>query len=109
MKKRFIYELIVGIIGITAVFLFGNAGFAVLVLLIIHPFIGKKKMDERESQLFNKVGNATAAITLISCIVIYYSSNIEVNGFIIGKNWLILAVFSFIIAHGASGIVIFHK
>lgn len=82
---------------------------AVLVLLIIHPFIGKKKMDERESQLFNKVGNVTAALTLISCIVIYYSSDIEVNGLIIGKNWLILTIFSFLIVHGASGIVIFNK
>ena len=95
MNKRFTYELIVGIIGLIAVFIFGNAGLAALALLTAHPFIGKKKVDERESQLFNKVGNITGAITLLACIIIYFASDIIVNGYQIGEYWLILACFSF--------------
>jgi len=109
MKKRFYLELIVGIIGLIAVFLFGSKGLAILALLVIHPFIGKKKADERESQLFNKIGNITAAVTLFAAIGIYFASGIVMNGHQIGENWLILLVFSFLIAHGAAGLIIFRK
>jgi len=109
MKKRFAYELIVGSIGLIAVFLFGSAGMAALALLTAHPFIGKKKADERESQLFNQVGNITAAVTLLACVVIYLAGNIVVNGNQIGELWLFLAVFSFLVAHGGAGLVIFKK
>ncbi len=109
MKKRFAYELIVGIIGLIAVFLFGSAGMAALALLVAHPFIGKKKADERESQLFNKVGNTTAAITLLACVAIFLAGDFVVNGFPIGENWLFLVVYSFLIAHGGAGLIILKK
>ena len=109
MNKRFTYELIVGVIGLIAVFLFGDAGLAALALLAAHPFIGKKKADERESQLFNKVGNVTGAVTLLACVGIYLASDIIVNGYQIGDHWLILACFSFLIAHGGAGLIIFKK
>ncbi len=109
MNKRFTYELIIGIIGLIAVFLFGDAGMAVIALLVFHPFIGKKRADERESQLFNKVGNTTGAITLLACVGIYLTSDIIVNGYQIGEHWLILACFSFLIAHGVSGLIIFKR
>ena len=109
MNKRFTYELIVGIIGLIAVYFFGNAGLAALALLVVHPFIGKKKADERESQLFNKVGNITGALTLLACVAIYLASDIIVNGYQIGEFWLILAGFSFLIAHGGAGLIIFKK
>ena len=109
MTKRFLLELIVGIIGLIAVLLFGDAGTAVITLLVVHPFIGKKKADERESQLFNKVGNVTAALTLLAAIGIYFASDIVVNGYQIGAHWLMLLVFSFLIVHGASGLVIIRR
>lgn len=109
MKKRFAYELIVGIILLTAVFLFGAKGIAAMALLAAHPFIYKKKADEREIQLLNKVGNYTAGATLLACVIISYFSDLVVNGQLIGKNWFGLVVSAFIIAHGSSGLIIFKK
>jgi len=109
MTKRFTYELMVGLLGLIAIYFFAEKGLAVLALLAAHPFIGKKKADEREKQLFYKTGNLTAAITLLFCVLIYFASGISLNGFDIGANWLILAVFSFLIAHGLSGLVIFSR
>lgn len=109
MKKRFAYELIVGVILLIAVFLFGTKGLAALSLLAFHPFIGEKKADERESQLFNQVGNYTAGATLLACIVIYYFSDVVVFGQLLGKNWLFFTISSFLIAHGASGLIVFKK
>lgn len=109
MIKRFTYELAVGIILLIAVLLFGTKGLAVLALLAAHPFIGQKKADERESQLFNKVGNYTAGATLLVCVIIYYSSDVVVNGQALEKLWFGLAVAAFIIAHGAAGLIVFKK
>ena len=109
MTKRFTYEMIIGILGVAAVLWFGEKGMAVLALLAAQPFIGKKKADERESQLFNKVGNITAAATLLACVIIHFSSDFVVNGFKIGESWLILAVFSFVLAHGTAGLIIFKR
>lgn len=107
MIKRFTYELAVGIIMLIAVFLFGTKGLAALALLAAHPFIGRKKADERESQLFNKVGNYTAAATLLACVIIYYFSDAVVNGQSLEKLWFCVAVSAFIIAHGAAGLIVF--
>jgi len=109
MNKRFILELVTGVAGLIAVFFFGNAGLAVLAFLAVHPFIGKKKADERESQLFNQVGNLTGGLTLLAAVIIYFASDVVVNGYRIGDFWLILLVFCFLIAHGASGLVIFKR
>jgi hypothetical protein len=109
MKTRFTYELFVGIILLIAIILFGGKGFAALALLAVQPFIGKKKADERESQLFNRVGNYTAGTTLLAAIAIYYFSDVLVNGMPFGKYWLGLVVAAFLIAHGASGLIIFKK
>ena len=107
MKKRFAYELLVGIILLVAVILLGAKGLAAGVLFAFQPFIGKKNVDERESQLFNIVGNYTAGVTLVACVVIYLSSNAVINGLSIEKNWLGLVVASFLIAHGVTGLVMF--
>jgi len=109
MNKRFAYELIVGVLLLIAVALFGAKGMVVNVLLIAQPFIGKKKLDEREFQLFYKVGNYTAGATLMACVIIYYFSDSVVNGQLIEKIWLFLVVSALLIAHGASGLIIFKK
>jgi hypothetical protein len=109
MKIRFIYELVVGIILLIAIFLFGEKGFAAFALLAAQPFIGKKKADERESQLFNKVGNYTAGATLLACIIIYYFSDLAVNGMLVGQYWLGLVVAAFLMSHGVSGLIIFRE
>jgi len=109
MKKRFLYELIVGIILLISIFKFGQSGMVVMVLIAAQPFIGKRKLDEREYQLFYKVGNYTAGIMLLACFIIYYSSDYVLNGQLIEKNWLPFVLSTFILAHGASGLIIFKK
>ena len=109
MKQRFFYELIVGMILLAAILLFGVQGLAAMALLAGHPAVGKKKADERESQLFNKVGNYTAGITLLAAIIINFLSDYSVNDHLIGKNWLGLVLASFRIAHGAAGLIILNK
>lgn len=107
MNKRFILELIVGIILLVAVLIFGQKGMVVFVLLAIHPFIAKKKkLDERESQLFNSIGNYTAAITLLASVATFYFSDFVINGWTIEENWLFYVVSAFLISHGASGLII---
>lgn len=109
MKKRFAYELIVGIILLVSVFKYGQSGMVVMVLIAAQPFIGKKKADERESQLFYKVGNYTAGLTLLACLILFYASDFIWYGQLIEKNWLSFVLSAFIIAHGASGLVIFKR
>jgi len=110
MNRRFILELTVGIILLVAVFLFGQRGMAVLALLAIHPFIEKKKkLDERELQLFYKVGNFTAGATLLVCVAVYYFPDFAVNGQTLGENWLSHVYSAFVIFHGGSGLFLFNK
>lgn len=107
MNKRFILELTVGIILLVAVLIFGQNGFAAFALLAIHPFVAKKKkLDERESQLFNKIGNYTAAITFLASVIAFYFSDLMINGQAIGENWLFYVCSAFLISHGGSGLVI---
>ncbi len=109
MKKRFIYELGVGTITLVAVLLFANLGMVAFALLAAHPFIGKKHSDERERLLFNQVGNITAGVTLLACIVISYASDASVNGHLIGEFWLGLVCGSFLVAHGGAGLFTFRN
>ena len=92
-----------------AIFLFGAKGIAALALLSAHPFLWKKKADERKSQLFNKIGNYTAGAVLLVSIVVYYFSDSIINGLLVGKNWFGLVLSAFLIAHGIFGLIITRK
>ncbi len=107
MKKRFAFELIEGIISLVAVAIFGEVGMAAFALFAVQPFIGKKKLDEREYQLFYKVGNLTAGLFLLFCILVYFYSDANVNGHTVGKIWLLWIVPAFIGIHGATGLFFF--
>ena len=106
MKKKFVYELIVGVIMLIAVSMFGVKGIAALALLSAHPFIGKKKMDEREMQLFYRVGNFTAGAVLFAAVIISYFSDTPINGILVGQNWFGLLMAVFIGAHGVAGLIL---
>jgi len=109
MTKRFTYELIVGILLLIAILLFGNKGMAVVALYAGSVFLRKEKWDEREFQLFYKIGNITAGATLVACVIIFNLSDVIINGFQIGNNWLGLVISCFFIAHGATGLIVFTK
>ena len=108
MNKRFILELSVGLLVLIAVLFFGPKGMALFALLAIHPFVAKKKkLDERESQLFYKIGNYTAGFTLLASVTIFYFSDSLINGHTIGENWLYFVCSAFLISHGISGLALF--
>ena len=119
MKTRFIYELTVGIIGISAVLFWGEIGIVSFSLLAFYPFIGKGKnslirwnrqeWDEREYHLFYKTGNWSMIITLMALIIIYFGRNLSVNEHLVNDSWLILSINAFLFAHGLSGLIIFNK
>lgn len=111
MNKRFILELLVGIILLVSVLMFGPKGMAALALLAIYTFLKKKKKkpDEREIQLFYKIGNFTAGATLLLSVVIYYFSDFVINGWTIGENWLFYVLSAFLMSHGISGLIVFNK
>lgn len=94
---------------LVAVFLLGAKGIAALALLFAHPFIGKKKADEREIQLFYKIGNYTAGATLLASVVVYYFSDSIINELVVGKNWFGLVLSAFLIAHGLFGLILTRK
>ncbi|PID26631.1 MAG: hypothetical protein CR982_09280 [Candidatus Cloacimonadota bacterium] len=107
MNKRFILELVVGILLLLGVLIFGEKGMVVFSLLAVLPFIGKRKnLDEREIQLLYKIGNYTAALTLLGSVVIFSLSDSIFMGHLIGKSWLFYVCSIFFISHGASGIFV---
>lgn len=109
METRFGYELIVGILTLIAIILFGEKGMAVLALIAAQPILSKRKFDERESQILNKAGNFTAGATLLVCILIYETPDLVINGQLIAKVWLLWVVSIYVIAHGASGLIILRR
>jgi Na+/H+-translocating membrane pyrophosphatase len=109
MKARFIFELIVGLTGVISVLIFGEAGFAALALFAAYVFFKKSKPDEREYQLFYRVGNLTAIFTLLLAVLIFLLSDQVIAGNVIGNLWIYLLVFSFLLTHGLCGLVVFTR
>ena len=109
MKTRFIYEVIVGIAILVAIYLFQEKGLAALALLAVHPFIGKKSKDERETQMAYRIGTITLSATLLVSILVKWISEVDINGFVIGDNWFELIIASFIMFHGISGLVVSNR
>ena len=108
-KMRFTAEVIIGILTIIAALLFGEKGMAVLALFALSLFIPRHKPDEREIQLYNKIGNLTAAFTLVACIAIFRFSDFAINNLPLGKNWLTFVVAFFMLSHGISGLIVFSR
>jgi hypothetical protein len=109
MKKRFYFEIIVGIICLVAVIIAGKAGFAVFALFALYPLVAKKKADEREYQLFYKTGNVTLSICFLICVAIYLFQDVNINAGSIGELWLFLLCASYLIVHGIIGLVLFRN
>ena len=109
MRNRFAFEVIIGVTMMIAVLLFGTKGIVVLTLLVAHPFIGKKKMDESEKQVFYRAGNYTAGAVLVASVIIFAFPDIPINGILLGQNWFGLLLATSIAAHGAFGLFLDRK
>lgn len=104
MKKQFILEVLVGIIGLAIVIPYGFIGFSVIALFAIQPFIKEKKLSKNQKSVFNQASNYTLMLLFFVMIVIFYFSDISINSVIIGENWLPLICFSIFTLHGISGL-----
>ena len=68
----FSYELFVGVIAFAAILLFGKRGSAALSLMALLPILyWKRHIDEREYQLFYKVGHYTSIFVFVVMILFY--------------------------------------
>ena len=106
MKGRFIYTLIMGIIGWICILLFGKVGGVSLVLLVGITFF-RKKPDEREYQLFYKTNSLAFALMVIVMVIIH---QLQIAGNILmQENWLFLSLSAFFIAQGLFGLIIFNR
>jgi hypothetical protein len=69
--------------------------------------IKKTSPDEREKQLFYKVGNLTFGITVLALWIIYQLSGYSINGNHIEDYWYFLSITTIILIHGISGLIVF--
>lgn len=105
MTKRYVFEIIVGVVTLVSVLLFGPAGYASFALMAFMVFFSKKKPDERELQLFYKAGNATMGLMIVSLVLIDQLKNSMFGPVRVGDYWLSFAMTAFFLSHGASGLL----
>jgi hypothetical protein len=107
MKTHFIYEAAIGIIGIIAVFIFGNKGGAVLALMALEPFLPKSKFDEEIKILYRKTNKFTLIPFCILLALMFIFFNQQINGHIIKNICVWLFAYSLLLSHGCMGFVFF--
>jgi energy-converting hydrogenase Eha subunit A len=110
MKFRFTYEAIIGMVSFLVVLFLGNVGGSILALIAFLPLITKIKnirLDEREMQLFYKVGNLTFGLTILALVGINYFGNYKINGNPVGNSWLMLSLSGIMLMHGIAGLIVF--
>lgn len=106
MTKTFSYEIIIGAIVIACVSLFGVVGFASISLFAFSFLWSKRNLDEREYQLFYRVGNLTAGLTVVYMTSIYILRTTWPS---IDQTWLGLCIGGTYLAHGCSGLFVFSR
>jgi hypothetical protein len=107
MKTRFIFETIIGVIGILALIMFGSKGGSVTVLIVLFPFITKKKFDDEDKILFKKVNMYTLVPFSILLAAMFVFFNQQINGYAIRDLCVWLFGFFFLLSHGIMGIMFF--
>ncbi len=111
MLFRFYFQVIVSLICVIGLFLFGEKGISLIALFALLPILMRikkvPKLDEREQQLFYKIGNLTLGISILFVVLINYLSDLVINGIQVGDNWMILIILSMIFTQGLAGIIVF--
>ncbi len=109
MKKRFIFETIIGIILIASIILFGAKGGAALVLLAMQPLIGRKKFDDEDKILFRKANifSLIPFCILLSQMFVFF--NHQINGQLISDLWMWFTGSFFLLSHGIVGLIFFRN
>jgi len=111
MLFRFYFQVIVSLICILGIFVWGDKATALLVLFALLPVIMRvkkvKKLDEREQQLFYKIGNITLGVSILIIVLIDQLSDFIVNNVKIGDYWMLLTILSLIFIQGLVGLIVF--
>ncbi len=111
MIFRFYFQVITGLICIAGIFVLGDKGVALISLFALLPVIMRikkfPKLDEREQQLFYKIGNITLGVSILMIVLIHELSNFVINNIRIGDYWMILTILSLVIIQGLVGLIIF--
>ncbi|MCB9249549.1 MAG: hypothetical protein H6613_13870 [Ignavibacteriales bacterium] len=104
MVYRFYFQLIVGLAVILAILFFGNEGVISILLFVLLPFLklftGYKVRDERELQMFYKIGNYTLLIVIAAVVIVNKFSSTELNNNLIGDFWAPLTIASIFFGQG---------
>jgi hypothetical protein len=98
----FSYELFVGVIAFAAILLFGKRGAVALSLMVLLPILyWKRHIDEREYQLFYKVGHYTSIFVFVVMILLYM-----LQQSMFSPSALAISYFAI---HGLSGLLVFSR
>ena len=98
-NRYFAVEMTIGLITFIAVLIFGDVGSVFGSFIAVLAFFKRKKMDERESQLFHKANTGTLMTVYLSMFPVYF--------FMPSFNWLWALFCSFLFFHGLWGFLMF--
>lgn len=111
MIFRFYFQAVISLICILGILIWGDKGYALLVLFVLLPVIMRMKKtpkpDERELQLFYKACNITFGGTILAIVLIENISDVIINGNKIGNYWGILTIMSIVVIQGITGLIIY--
>lgn len=112
MTFRFTFEAVVGTIYLTLTLFLGQM--AVWVFLFFTPIfflprMRRQNMDEREIQLFYKIGNWSTVSLFLSYLLIENLADVLVYGHKLGDYRIQLCVSLFLLTRGLTGLTILSK
>lgn len=109
MRFRFTFETVVGAICMALTFFLGQmAGwtFILFVPFFYLPRLRRQNMDEREIQLFYKIGNISTIYMFLSYLLIEFLSSALINGYKLGDFRIQLCASLFLLSRGLTGLII---
>lgn len=111
MIFRFYFQTAISLICILGILIWSDKGYALLVFFALLPIIMRMKKttkpDERELQLFYKIGNIKFGGVILVIVLIENISDAVINGNKIGNFWGILIIMSIVIIQGITGLIIY--
>ncbi|PKK89835.1 MAG: hypothetical protein CVV64_12500 [Candidatus Wallbacteria bacterium HGW-Wallbacteria-1] len=99
LMGRFFLEFLIGAITLGTIYFLGSRGAAVMALLAFMPLMVKRTMDERETALFYRAGNATFGLAIATFVIVDFFSLLPQT-----DARLTIAAAGVMILHGLCGI-----
>ncbi len=109
MKAYYTLNLVVGLLAIILSLVLGEAGYVAIAVAAFGIFLRKRKLDEREYQLFYKAGDYTLVGIILSMVAVYMLRDYKINNIKIDEVWFQLFIGSFYFFNGLTGLMMFGK